>query len=123
MDCSCIGSDGDNCDFWDFEPTESFPIAKKNWKCQECGRVISKGEKYSGYSGKAEGSWIVHRSCMDCQSVTENLFCSWTFGKVWDALSDYIWDSGGEISWSKVAKLTPVARGKVCDLIEKCWEK
>lgn len=122
MECACIdtGSDGDG---WDFAPTESYPVAKKNWKCGECRRVIPTGEKYYCHTGRWEGKFVVDRTCMDCRSIIEHLFCSWTFGQVLEGLSDALYDMGGEISWEKVAKLTPTARAMVCDLIERVWGK
>lgn len=122
MECACIDNEND-FDGWDYEPTESFPIAKKNWKCGECRRTIPIGEKYSCHTGKWMGKFVIDRTCMDCRSVTEHLFCSWTYGMVWDELTDHLHDTIGEISWEKVAKLTPVARAMVCDLIERVWEK
>jgi hypothetical protein len=122
MECACIGSDYDSVG-WDFGPSETFPSAKKRWKCEECGEVISVGEKYACVSGKSDGDWFVLRTCMDCHSVTEHLFCGYISGCVWSQLSDHVYESGGEISWAKIAKLTPMARVKVCDLIEQLWEK
>lgn len=121
MECACIdnGKDGDG---WAFEPTESWPSAKKNWKCGECRRVIPVGEKYYCHTGKWEGKFVVDRTCVDCRSVTLHLFCGYTFGQVWDELTSHLYDTGGEISWEKLAKLTPTARGMVCDLIERVWE-
>lgn len=121
MECACIGSSYDGGE-WDFEPSESFPVARKRWKCGECGGIIAVGEKYACFSGKADDRWFLARTCMDCHSITEHLFCGYIYGCVWSQLSDHLHESGGEIGWTKIAKLTPKARGKVCDLIEQCWE-
>lgn len=120
MECACIGSNYDGGE-WDFEPSETYPSAKKRWKCGECGEVIELGEKYACFSGKEDGRWYLARTCMDCHSVTEHLFCGYIFGQVWSQLADHLHDSGGEISFSNIAKLTPKAREKVCDLIEQSW--
>ena len=120
MECACIGSDYDG-DGWDYEPSETYPTAKKNWKCCECGRIIPIGEKYYCLTGKWHGLFFVKRMCMDCRSVTEHLFCGFTFGQVWGDLIDHLYDTRGEISWEKVARLTPAAQEKVCNIIENVW--
>jgi len=74
-------------------------------------------------TGKWHGEFFVERMCMDCRSVTEHLFCGFTFGQVWEDLRDHLYDTGGEISWAKVAMLTPAAREKVCDIIENVWRR
>lgn len=122
MNCACIGSEYDEGG-WSFEPSETYPVAKKNWKCCECGRQIPKGEKYYCLTGKWHGEFFVERMCMDCRSVTEHLFCGFTFGQVWEDLRDHLYDTGGEISWEKVARLTPAAREKVCAMIEDVWRR
>ena len=121
MNCACIGGEYDG-EGWDYEPTESYPVAKKNWRCGECGRVIPVGEKYFCHIGKWNGKFKVDRTCLDCRSVTEHLFCGYVFGQVWEQLTDHVHDNGADgLSWSKIAKLTPTAREKVCALIEKRW--
>lgn len=122
MECSCIGTDYDG-EGWDIGPSETYPIAKKNWTCCECREKIPKGEKYSCYSGKTDGRFIVYRTCLDCRSVTNHLFCGWTFECVWDDVWCHISDTQGEISWEKVSKLTPIAREKVCAMVEKVWKE
>ena len=122
MNCTCIGTDYDS-EGWDFEPSETFPLAKKNWKCGECGRVIPVGEKYSCYSGKWNGKFIVDRTCMDCRSVTEHLFCGFTFGHIWQDLIDHLRDCGDNIPYSKISKTTPMARSKICDIIQGAWDR
>ena len=121
MECAYASSSYSDYEGWDFEPSSTFPKAKKNWKCGECGRVISVGEKYNCYTGKWEGRFVSERTCMDCYSVTKYLFKGFTFGQVWDDLNDHLWNCEGEISYEAVSRLTPTARSKVCDMIEKRW--
>ena len=122
MECACIGSNYDGGE-WDFEPSETYPRAKKRWKCGECGETIELGKKYACFSGKEDGRWCLSRTCMDCHSVTEHLFCGWIYGQVWSQLADHVYESGGEVAWVKIAKLTPRAREKVCDMVERYWEE
>lgn len=123
MDCTCIDSYYGDDDEWSVEPSETYPSAKKRWKCCECGGVIPVGEKYSCVTGRWDGKFVVHRTCIDCRSVTENLFCGYTFTQVWFDLFYHLSYSEGEIPWEKLSKLTPVAKDKVCDLIEEIWNK
>lgn len=122
MDCACIGSNYDDGE-WDFEPSETFPVARKRWKCDECGETIEVGKKYACFSGKEGGRWFLARTCMDCHSVTEHLFCGWIYGQVWSQLTEHLHESGGEVAWVEIAKLTPKAREKVCDMVERYWEE
>lgn len=123
MECACIGNEYEG-EGWDFEPTESYPVAKKNWRCGECGRVIPVGEKYYCHTGKWNGKFGVDRTCLDCSSVIEHLFCGHAFGQAWEQLQDHLHDHGVDgLSWSRIAKLTPAAREKVCDVIEDVWRR
>lgn len=112
MECACIDSGYDDEGGWSFEPKETYPTAKKNWKCCECNRQIPKGEKYYCLTGKWHGEFFVERMCFDCRSVTEHLFCGFTFGQVWEELREHLYSTVGEISWEKV-----------CDIIEDVWRR
>jgi hypothetical protein len=119
MECACIheGLDFD----WDYEPSRTTIVAKKRWRCIECGRAIAVGDKHEFFTGRIDGRWDKSRTCLDCVSVIDHLFCDWYVGQIWEDLEDHIWCSGIEVSWVKLAKLTPYAREKVCNIIEKLW--
>ncbi|UCE99958.1 MAG: hypothetical protein JSV82_02515 [Planctomycetota bacterium] len=123
MDCSCdVGFDdyGDYPEFYN----ESTPIARKEHKCFECGRMITKGEKYHCASGKWNIKIETYKTCGDCLSIREQFFGNgWNFGNViWD-LEEHISETDAGLSQECIAKLTPVARNRVCDMIQKYWER
>lgn len=45
---------------------ESYPKARKQHRCCECGRAIAKGEKYRRVSGKWEGDLATYSTCRRC---------------------------------------------------------
>lgn len=119
MDCSSVHG---SLDFdFDYEPSRIHIIAKKRWKCRECGVQMGVGQEHVFHSSVQNGSWFASRVCLDCQSMIDNLFEDWYSGSTWDDLAQHVWDCQGNISYEKVSKLTPVARARVCDMVEKSW--
>jgi hypothetical protein len=104
---------------YDDEPIRKLMRAKRSLECEECLKSLEPGEKYYFHSGSIDGDWHESRVCVDCQSVIDNLFCDWYTGQVWDDLETHIDDCQGEISMTKISKLTPIARDKVCDLVQR----
>lgn len=48
-------------------------IARKQYKCCECNRIISKGEKYWSFSAcwpQLDG-WATYRTCLRCKKIRE----------------------------------------------------
>ena len=69
-----------------------------------------------------EKTFIV-RTCLDCASIIDHIFCEYVIGGIWADLKDNLEDDPEFfIPESCLAKLTPKAREKVCDLIEEYWE-
>jgi hypothetical protein len=60
---------------------------------------------------------------MDCLSVREAFFCSYTYGEIWDELLQYAADSGGSLSEAKINSLTPAAREKLLNLLDEILEE
>jgi len=119
MDCSCaIMADVDD----DFEQVSSTsnPRARKTHVCCECHRTINIGEQYELYKGLWDGNWDAYKTCIDCKSVRDVLFCSWTYEIMWDDIADQF--RGGEPPSSDcMIQLTKPARDKLCDIIEDGW--
>ncbi len=66
---------------------ESFPVAKKEYKCCECGEPIKPGQKHHAATGFWEGDWLTYRTCMTCYRIRED-YCGgeFVFGELRDTL-------------------------------------
>jgi len=103
--------------------SETRPKARKEHRCCECRRIIKKGEQYNNTSGLWDGGWDTYKTCTDCESIRDALFCSFIYETLWGQLSETFSDSPEVPSAECMMKLTKPARDKVCDLIEKYWEE
>lgn len=120
MDCSCnLGSSIDCDDYNGFVSTEDRK-ARKEWHCCECNELIPVGAVYLYCSGMNDGSFFKDRTCARCKSIADQLFGDRYIGSLMDDLEESIY-SGQEIPPSCIAKLTPIARDFVCDLIQSSW--
>ena len=98
--------------------------ARRDYRCKECGCKIVAGSEFvvEGIIDHVKRT-RVYRTCLDCMSVIEHLFCSYFIGGIWGAMKTRIADDPDfVIPESGIAKLTPKAREKVCELIEGYWE-
>jgi hypothetical protein len=121
IDCTCSISIG--C--YDPDPEfykEKVVKARKTHRCCECRRDIIKGETYKTISGKWDGMILMYKMCSDCKSLIENFFGRWTFEHIWEDMQEMISEQDGDINQTCVSKLTPTARGMVCDIIERIWQ-
>ena len=96
--------------------------ARKGHLCYGCGRTILKGETYRYETLLICDGYKKHKTCADCNSVREHLLCNFYSGSIWDDLREIVYE-GGDYPWEKISKLTVTAREKICDMIEKYWEK
>lgn len=122
MECSCEIE----VDCYDAQPTsfESFSkMARKRYRCTECSRTIMAGESYRWERGQWEGKRTTYRTCSDCLSIRDIFFQRWVYGEIIDALWDFIYDQDGDIPESRISRLTPAARARVCGIIEAYWDK
>ena len=119
-DCSCIYVDSDNApDFY----RDRMLIARKEHTCGECGRTIEPGETYETFSGKWNFTFSTHKTCIECLSIRNAFFCeSWIFGKIHEDLWEHIMDLAGQISAECILSLSPRAKEKVLDMIDRLWE-
>ena len=110
--------DGDIPDFC----RQSLIVARKEYKCCECGRTISPGQKYEYTSGRWAGEFRIYKTCLDCLSIRDALFCNYYFGGIFEELQNEIdMTGGGEHIARNLSGLTPAARAKVCEMLEKHW--
>lgn len=120
MHCTCRIQVGDGDDFVELL-RDAVITARKKHQCSECHRVIKPGEQYRMEVWVFECLGETHKTCMDCHSIRDNLFGDMIYGQIIQDLEDYIEESDGGIPEKCIAKLTPAARDRVCELIERCW--
>lgn len=94
-------TESDMCMYDYSEPAQllsaSSPKARKDHKCDECRRVICKGEIYKAESTLYEGEFSAHKTCTHCMVAREWLSdeCG---GYVWSAVVE---DIGEHVSERK----------------------
>lgn len=84
----CMIDDGDRSDVW----REVWRKARKDRKCGECNRVISKGEKYRYITGLQEGSWFDGSQCIHCTVIAHwlSIEChGYLLGAVWEDFEEH----------------------------------
>ena len=77
----------------DYDPPEfyevTWPKARKEYKCCECGYMIKRGEVHEKYSGKWDGDMGRFRTCGRCADLRDSLVeatCNcFTFGGLFEA--------------------------------------
>lgn len=52
-----------------------YPKAMKQHKCEFCGKIIEKGERYFYYAGKYDGRFFTTKYCLICEKITSE-YCS-----------------------------------------------
>jgi hypothetical protein len=100
--------------------TDKIVKARKDHKCVECRKTINKGEMYR-YEVIKNDDLNVFKTCADCNSVREHLVCFFYYGEIWWLIEENISEYGDQQPWSKIGRLTPVARERVCKIIEDSW--
>lgn len=120
MECSTVYCDIDECAV--VLSIKTHTAKKKENICRECRRIIGIGEKYLIESVVFEGKLSNYVTCMDCKSIRDEFFTGgWYWGEILWMLHDHIYDVYGDVSESCLTRLTPLARAKVCDMIEHAW--
>lgn len=102
--------------FRDFDRT-----ARKEHRCGECRRTIMPGEVYRVEEGQWHGNFDSHKTCLECVEIRDSFFCNFIFGNVLDDLRESIWEARGSYSEECLLKLSPAARDKVFEIIERVW--
>lgn len=81
--CDCSYGDGEHCEVY----SETFPVARKIYRCCECGQDISLHQKYHKYKGCWSGKWDTYKTCITCYKIRqEYCFHGYQFGGLRDAL-------------------------------------
>lgn len=101
---------------------EAIRKARKKYGCYECEAVIEPGDQYECATGVSEREWYTIRTCMDCKSVRDALFCRFEYGVIWDDIWDTLRSTEGLPAASCMMAMTKTARDKICDLLEEVWE-
>ena len=63
--------------------------ARKYHMCCECGRDIFPSEEYERVSGKWETRIATYKTCSDCLSIRNEMFCE---GWYYEQLREYLWE-------------------------------
>ena len=51
--------------------SETTPVARKSYRCCECGGVIPKGTRHIRFSGVWDGEWKNYRTCQSCAAIRD----------------------------------------------------
>lgn len=118
MECSCTVSidhdGGPSC------CKEVIRTARKTHRCCECLSDINPGDHYEYISGIWDGDPQTYKTCLDCKSVKDVFFDSWTYTQVWDDFYSNFYPDN--IPEKCIAALTPNSRAKICQWIENSLE-
>jgi hypothetical protein len=82
----------DYCDDRALILADEMLTARKDHKCQECGRLIQVGERYSRERGKFDGRMFTHKTCAHCLVAVEwmNDTCGgYVYGEVEEELREH----------------------------------
>jgi hypothetical protein len=87
-DCNvCLTYDGDvNTEFIH----QRIVVARKEYRCCECGAAIRIADKYERSSGKSDGDLWAYKTCLPCAEIGNAFFCEgrWFGGILWDEMQE-----------------------------------
>ncbi|WP_295356789.1 hypothetical protein [uncultured Succiniclasticum sp.] len=70
----------------------TYHTAHKEYKCECCGKVIQKGERYSRESGKWNGDFFVRILCVPCRGMLDHYCAEVEQEFIWDDVQEFIRD-------------------------------
>ena len=77
------------CDYYDGSIPEFFHSnirkARKEHKCYECSKTISKGEIYEHVFGKWEGDICVFKTCSICKRIRDDFYSCYIYGELYES--------------------------------------
>jgi hypothetical protein len=119
-DCSCLIID----DFdgpWPEFYSQKIHKARKEYICCECGDKIFSGQTYERVFGKWNGEAVEYKTCKDCLSIRDNLFCGYYHGGIWEEINEVL--EYNECLSEIIPKLTEGARFKLEKVLTKKAEQ
>jgi len=97
--------------------SSSRPTARKDHKCSECHKTITKGTQYLKETIVYDNI-STYKTCPTCESIRRVFFHSWTYTYLMDDLYDHIQDCK-TISEDVILKLIPEAQTLVLKMMEE----
>lgn len=84
--CSCICSyDGEAPDV----SNTTWPKARKEHECCECGEAIEPGQRYERTSGLWDGFWDTFKTCRACVRIRADVCCGgFVYGELRELISE-----------------------------------
>ena len=122
MQCSCEIDSCSDTEIYDDSEAKIVKAVTDSLKCGECGKQIKFGEQCEWYRGEYEGGKYTHYTCLDCLSLREHFFYNWAFENTWEDFEAHMQDCNWEIPESCLSKVTPAARAKICESVEREWD-
>jgi hypothetical protein len=110
-DCGVCLYGADDCEGADFYVLETRRAGKAH-RCDECRKVIYKGERHEVVTGRWDGLFVRTRTCLDCVDIATSLSCNGSrmHGGLWEELESLRY----EIGLGCIATLTrPTAKAKL----------
>lgn len=100
--------------------------ARKEHKCDECSRIINRGEKYEYVFGIYSDSYdnpCIMKTCSICLSIREAFFCDgFLHGDIIEAVREHIRAIDGKVGFDCLEILTDEARKVILKLMEETME-
>lgn len=121
MECACV-----YVDVWDGEGCMVLKAVERKarvpHRCGECQREICPGERYQDERILDDSGVCTLKTCADCMSLRNSVFCNcWIYGELWNDFSQHLRGLCDEddVPWTKIGELTPAARDRALDMVEK----
>jgi hypothetical protein len=96
-------------------------IARREYKCFECGEKIEVGDSYervnAHWPGTEPGKYDCTRTCAVCKEIRDCYFCSYCYGSIWEDLRNEILEEG-DIEVCNLDKLSIQARHVMIDWLD-----
>lgn len=92
--------------------------ARKSYRCEECRKTISKGDKYEYFRGLWVGDWQTYRTCLDCVEArnwliaNDELSDGHVFGELCEGLCNLLDGIGFDGTGRSIGALRRIARMK-----------
>lgn len=115
--------DASSCDLPEFYD-ETYPVARKEHRCCECGGVIKSGERYARCAGKWDGDLSCYRQHVACRDFAARINrefgamgeCFIPFGGVSDAIhnaSEFAGPNDAAALQATWAEIRTAGRGEI----------